>query len=298
MRTRGLLAGSVILGAGSLGGQAAAPPDAELLLRTGGVWESNLEHERNPRGAYGGLVALGLEVRDNPVRPTVSLDYEVALHRYTTPTRWDRTSQRGGLDLALPLGRGPVWLLGGGFSLNGSFDDRELGNEYRGGTGLAVMLAPGLTLEVAGALRFKRYPDDSGRNATSRYAELELKRRWGAAIRLAAGARAETNVASSPRHSYRRLTGELGLRLRPWRADVLEAQVRLRRQRYPARQVEADGRRADRRDARVNPALGWTHRLRERLDVSLIYEFEARRSNDPEKRFDAHLLSLLVTRRW
>jgi hypothetical protein len=298
VRLPGLATGLLLFGTGPLGGQTAPPLDAELLVRTGGVWESNLDHELHPRPAYGGFAALGLEVRDDAARPTVSLDYEVALHRYTVPTRWDRTSQRGGVELALRLGGHWVWRLDGGLSLQGSSDDRDLGNEYRGATGLAAKPAPGLTIELGGALRFKRYPDDSSRNATNRYAEVELKQRVGGGVRLAMGGRLEANAARSARNSYRRATWAFGLRLRPGAADAIEAQLKLRQQRYPARRVEVNGRQVQRRDTRLNPVLAWTHRLRENLEVSLSYEFEARRSNDPDKGFEAHALSLVLTRRW
>lgn len=298
MRPRALLAGLAILGPTPLVSQAPAAPDAELLVRTGGIWESNLDREAHPRQAYGGIVALGLELRDRPARPAVSLEYEIALHRYTTPSRWDRTSHHGRLDLDIRLGPGASWLLDGEFALDGSSEDRDLGNEYRGGTGIALRPASGFTVELAGAVRVKRYPTDSTRNATNPYLDLELKQRVSRGVRLAMGGRLEANVAWSARNSYRRATVEIGVRALPGGRDVVEAGVKLRRQRYSARRVEVEGRQAARRDTRLGPAVSWTHRFRQRLEISLGYEFEGRRSNDPAKAYDAHTISVVVTRRW
>jgi len=62
--------------------------------------------------------------------------------------------------------------------------------------------------------------------------------------------------------------------------------------------VDTPGGSAARHDVRWIPAVSWEHRLGGPLAVSVDYKHETRNSNDPDKKFRAHLVTLSFIYRW
>jgi len=295
---RSLLVTTALLLAGGGSAMAQASTPIRLRVSTAALYESNLDHSATPRGAYGGVAALGIRLQDRARRPRLTIDAETALHRYSAATRFDRASATVEGDLALDLVRGFTWATAVSASLRGSSEDRDLNNQYRVRERLELRLAEGTSVRLTGSVRLKRYPEPgaSGRNATNRYAEAELVQRLQAGGRITLGARLEANAATAARYRYDRVTWGLALESAPGRWQQVEFGLAYRVQRYTDRPVE--GRTQLRRDYRVNPELRWTLRPWASTEVTLAYDFENRTSNDPEESYDAHRLSLGVTQWW
>ncbi len=295
---RSLLVVTAWLLAGGGSAMAQASPPIQLRVSTVALYESNLAHSATPHGAYGGVAAVGIRVQDRVRRPRLTLDAETAVHRYSTATRFARTSATVEGDLALGLARGFTWGTAVSASLRGSSEDRDVNNQYRVRQRLDLRLAEGTTIRLTGSVRLKRYPEPgaAGRNATNRYAEAELLQRLQAGGRITLGARLETNAAAAARYRYERVTWGLALESAPGRWQQLELDLAYRVQRYSDRTVE--GRTELRRDFRLNPELRWMVRPWDSAEITLAYDFENRTSNDPDESYDAHRLTLGVSQRW
>jgi hypothetical protein len=69
-------------------------------------------------------------------------------------------------------------------------------------------------------------------------------------------------------------------------------------QHYPFRTVEVDDVDVNRRDHRWIPKVVWQHRITPAVDLRSSYTFETRTSNDLDREFRAHLVSIALVRRW
>lgn len=296
MRSLRLVAGLLLAAAGTTSAQDRAP--VRFRISTSALYESNLEHAALPRAAYGGVAALGVCMQDRDRRPRITLDVETALHRYSTATRFERASLAAEGGLSLGVANWLTWETELSVSLRGSSEDRDLNNQFQARERLELRLARGTALRLTGSARLKRYPERgaAGRNATNRYAEAEFLQRLQGGGRLAIGARLEANAAAAARYRYDRITWGLELESAPGRWQQLELDLAYRVQRYTTRRVE--DRSVLRRDYRLNPAVRWTIRPWSTAEVTLAYDYENRTSNDPDEAYEAHRLSLGVTRWW
>jgi hypothetical protein len=226
------------------------------------------------------------------------VNYQVALHRYSVPSQWDRVSHQGDMTLTIRPARWLAWQSAGEISIRGSADDRDLSDVYQAGQAISLRLARGSEVDLGASWRLRRYGDGAGRDATNRYVEAEFKQRMQRFGRMTMGARYETNRADSTRYRYHRLTYSLGFSTPSEAPNSVEFGLKYRDQRYDSRRVEVDGRHPRRRDYRLTPSIGYTRRLGQSLEVALGYEYEVRSSNDASKEYSAHQVGLSVTRRW
>ena len=278
--------------------QDAAQADWTMLLRTAGVYESNIDHDAVAVPAYGGILGAGLAYRNRAVRPTFEAAYEVALHRFAEATPWDRVSHQG--ELGLEIRPADWWSLRteGEITLRGSSEDRDLGDQYEVGQRLELRPARGTAVRLTGLLRLKRYPEAHERNAHNRAVDLELRQRLVSGSRLTLRGRLEANVARAPRYGYQRQTYEIELATRPWSRDELGLGLTFRSQRYRERLVEGPRGDRPRQDYRVEPAVEWIHRFHEGLTMVVQYELEQRSSNDADKEYSAQQVRVEFIRTW
>jgi hypothetical protein len=261
------------------------------------VFDSNIDHEAVATRDLGMVLGAELGWKGGVRRSRIQLVYDLAGHRYRTTDEWDRMSHHA---LASFEPRVSRWLgleTIGDVSLNGTSEDRELGDQYQLVQRLEPRLARGTTIRLDGSLRLKRYEDDRQRNATNRYLEAELRQRLGGA-RLEMGSRFEINDAVGARNRYARWTHRASLRLPTGRRNELELAMKFRLQSYPHRLVEVGGEDVPRQDRRLIPSLTWAIGLWEALRLRLAYEFDQRTSNDPEKDFAAHRAGLELSVGW
>lgn len=272
--------------------------EVAFYIRTAGLFDSNLDHDPEARSAYGGVLAAGFSARDRAVRPRAQVTYEVAAHRYSVPSRLERVSHHGEVAFTARPSRALAFSTEAEVSLRGSSEDRDVGNEFTGREQLELRLSRALAVRLTGAFRLRQYPDsqDIGRDARNRYAEVELRQRFGSGARVTLGGKLERNHADLARNTYDRTTWALGFETAPARRAQLALELTYRIQRYPDRLVDVGSREEPRRDRRLEPEAALTVRPWRSLDVTLGYGLELRRSNDPDKVYDAHVVSLVLTR--
>lgn len=282
---------------------AQAPTDkaageVALYLRTAGLYDSNLDHDPVARSAYGGILAAGFTARDRAVRPRIEVAYEVAAHRYSVPSRLERVSHHGEVAFIARPARALAFSTEAEVSLRGSSEDRDVGNEFTGSEQLELRFSRAVAVRLTGAYRLRQYPDlqDAGRDANNRYAEVELRHRFGSGARVTVGGKVERNAADLARYRYDRTTWAFEFETAPAGRAQLALGLTYRNQRYPERLVDVGAREVPRRDRRVEPEAAITVRPWRSLDVTLGYSLELRRSNDPDKSYDAHVVSLILTR--
>jgi hypothetical protein len=278
---------------------SAAGADDRPVGRAGGRWsleagqssvyDSNIDHDTPARADYG-VVFMGAAGWQNRVaRPSLSLRYEAALHRYADSPKWNRLSQRGEAAFEKRISKRWTSETRGEVSLKGSSEDRELSNQYTLLEQVDFRVVRGLELRLYGLARLKRYPaPDQDRDATNTYAGTALRARLGAA-RLEVGSRYEDNAARADRRDYQRWVHAADLAAPLGRRDVLDLELKLYDQQYPSRLVgdgPAEGR--PRLDRRLVASVAWAHRFREDLGFEVAYKHERRTSNEPDKGFDAH----------
>lgn len=263
------------------------------------VFDSNINHDPQDLDSYGGVLGVGGIFRNDPRKPTLQVQYQAGLHRYTNTDQWDRLSHYARAAWDRRFNRRLALEMVGEVSIKGSSEDRELSNQALVSPRLEFRLTPGWRLRALGGWRVKRYEDTPDRNAFNRYAGLELARRPRSGPRWDAGAKYELNATESDRQRYLRWTwyGGVSIPVRP--IDRLDLDMRYLRQRYPYRFVNVPhGPDVLRRDWRVEPEVSWLHTVHDDVELRLGYAFSGRESNDPRRDYRSHQMIFSVQKRW
>lgn len=278
--------------------QVAGPSRFTPFTLASTIFDTNINHNEEGLDSYGMMVGAGLRFLDNPLKPSLELQYQAGFHRYANTDQWDRLSHFVRAAWERRLSRRVAFEAVGEGSIKGSTEDRELSNQLSFSPRLEYRITPVWRVRAFGAWRLKRYPDSADRNAVNRYGGLELAvRRRG--VRWSAGGRYEVNAAESSRQRYLRWTwfGDLSVPVRTW--DRLELEMRYRRQRYPFRLVDVKGGPdIPRYDVRVEPEVTWVHVLDQDLEARIGYAFSGRDSNDARRDYRSHQVMASLLRRW
>lgn len=270
----------------------SAPDDGPVWLRpfaffagTAGVYDSNIDQDRVPIRDYGTVFSVGTHFETDAVQ----VEYEVASHSYQNTDRWDRISHSLTSSYEQKITRKLSLEAVGNLALKGSSEDRELGDQYVFEPRIHYRLSPSNRLRLYGAYRLRRYDENPERDATNRYAGVELRHRLGRTA-LDIGYRWETNRAEGPRFTYDRQTysAQLSTPLAGGR-HRLGLEVRYRPQQYAHRFLDNGSLR---RDKRWIFSAGGSFALGRHVELLPGYKFETRSSNDPDKKFDAHVAYL------
>lgn len=297
--------------------QVTAPPDQpapktelapdiprswRFVTGVASAFDSNVDRDPAAVVTYGGVLSAGFRYRSSPEDPALEIDYDVGVHRYASTARWDRVSQAAAIRYELELG--DRWELEtvGEASLKGSTEDRELADVYSIQPRLEFKIDHAFSISLLPTLRFKRYPDQPGRNAVNPYMALELERKSGDGSKLEIASRYERKQTRVERGRYLRWVHEVEFSWPVGERNEFELELEYRSKRYLHRlvEVEIDDDELDvpRRDQKWRPSVAWVRRLSRGIDVSLEYEYETRVSNDPEKWYDAHLLFVQAMVTW
>lgn len=267
------------------------------------VYDSNIEHDSTNIGSYGIVVGASGRFRSRGSRPGVQLEYGVAVHEYTATDRWDRVSQIGRAGVDMPLGKLLLVGLTGEIFLKGSSEDREIGDQYAVLPRLELRPTDNMRLRVITAYRKRYYGEASGSNATNKYITFDSRIRLSGGT-LEGAARFEENLPKTTRFRFQRqtyttrYTWSLGL------YGELLAGLEYRPVRYPERTVDIEDeegetiREETRQDRRWKPQLRLIHEWTRNLRSELEYEYEMRFSNDPDKKYRGHVLTLMTAIPW
>jgi hypothetical protein len=261
------------------------------------VFDSNIEHDPVPVRSFGLVPALGVSYRNEFSRNTLALDYEMAAHSYTHTDRWDVVSHNLDLAYRRALPHHLSSETGAGVSVRGSSEDRELNNQYSLSQRFGYRFNKRDRVAAFVVYRLKRHSEDPGSDAVSPYVGGKYERTLGANRTWAFGYRYEMNRARNQRQRYIRSTFSTDFTTPLGRRDQLSLGARYKPQLY-ARLVKVGGVRVPRHDRRWVWDTEWAHTVSPNLAMSLGYQFEKRTSNDPDKRFNAHFISLTFRYNW
>ena len=259
--------------------------------------DDNVNRDTSRLTSIGAAAGVSVRFESRPVRPTLAVEYGIAIHRYSATTRFNRVSQRLRSTLS---SRVTHWLtveLVGEGALKGSSEDRDVSDQVTLLPRAEFRLTDANRARVGVSQRWRRYPTDSVQNAVNRYVVAELRHTLGGGASIETEARLEGNDARGARFDYRRssVSCTYSAPLGPVLAFELGMQYRI--QEYSGRVVRIN--RVDHRrvDHRIEPSAALALRLGASA-IALSYDPEWRRSNDPAKVIDQQILQLSVRHRW
>lgn len=267
------------------------------------VYDSNIEHDSTNLGSYGIVVGGNGRFRSRGSRPGLQLEYGIAVHQYTATDRWDRVSQIGRAGVDAPLGKHLLFGLTGEIFLKGSSEDREIGDQYAVLPRIEIRPTDNIRFRLITAYRKRYYGAASVSNATNRYVTFDSRIRLDGGT-LEGAARFEENLPKLTRLRFQRqtFTGRYGWTIGD-RGELI-AGVEYRPVRYPERTVDIEDdegetiREEVRRDTRWKPHLIWLREWSRKFRTDVEYEYEWRLSNDPDKSYRGHVLTLTTAVLW
>jgi hypothetical protein len=268
------------------------------------VYDSNIEHDSTNLGSYGIVVGGNARFRSRSSRPGFQLEYGIAVHQYTATDRWDRVSQIGRAGVDVPVSKRVLVGLTGEIFLKGSSsEDREVGDQYAVLPRVEMRPTDNMRFRIITAYRKRYYGAGSVTNATNRYITFDSRIRLNGGT-LEGAARFEEQRPKLSRLRFKRQTYTARYAWLLGDRGALMAGLEYRPVRYPERTVDiedAEGetiRKEIRQDRRWKPELSWTHEWSRNLRTELQYEYEMRFSNDPDKRYRGHVLTLTTAIPW
>jgi hypothetical protein len=258
------------------------------------VFDSNAEHDERRIRSFGLVPSFGFHFQDDAEKPSFEAEYEVGLHRYTRTDSFDRVSQYFTAAYRKRLPGRFSSRTTAEVSLKGSSEDRDVNNQYSLEQQFQYRVMPSVRLSAFAAYRLKRYPlIDAGKNAIDPYVggrvaqELKGGREWQLTYRY------DKNRSQEPKDRYVRRTYEAQFSTPLFRArrDLLTVEARYSPRLY-ARQIKVDGARVPRKDRRWVFEAEYERPLDNGVRLGLDYRYETRDSNDPEKRFNSHVVGV------
>jgi len=261
-------------------------------------FDTNIDHEPQGVSSVGLIPSLGVHFQNSVEKPSFELDYEVAAHNYTNSEEWDRVSHSLVMSYRKHLFGGWSTRTESEITLKGSSEDRELNNQYGLRQMLEYRIADNSRLQLAAAYRIKRDPIESGNNAIDPYVGARFIQKLAGERRLALSYRYDKNRSWDPRNRYIRWAYEA-----EFVTPILDRRTQLSfdftyKPRLYARTVRVDGERVPRRDGRWIFETQFERVLRPDLRLVVMYRFERRDSNDPDKDFISNQAGFALTYRW
>ncbi|MFQ5570227.1 MAG: hypothetical protein ACE5G0_11170 [Rhodothermales bacterium] len=270
----------------------------ELEVLLSNKYDTNIDHNEEHVPSYGLVPGLRLRYRNRPSDPLLIVIYTVARHAYTNTEKWDRVSNKVRVLFAPELTRRLHAESVGEISLRGSSEDRDLSNQYFFRQGVEYRFTRNHRLQLYGTLLWKQIPENTKNNAFKPRLGARFERRLPEGRRWEAGVRYERNREQLPRGNYARWTFDMGYRFPLFdTGGRVQVELKYRRKTYEARFVEIEDEDVLRRDYRWVLGASWRRTFVGHAQVELGYQFETRDSNDPEKHFTAHLITLALAYR-
>jgi hypothetical protein len=256
-----------------------------------GAMDSNIERVPVATRAVGGGGGLEATVEVNPHRARIWLDVEGGGQAFSHSTRWDRLTHSEELGFAFLVNENAELRATGRFDARGSTEDNEIVNQETV-LGELWLRGDGPTFRALGGWRWRRYSDRDAYDENILLGGADLRQKVSREVSVRLGYRYEDADSRSQDRDYlrHRLTGAYELRL----TSRLRAQLQLEHQwrRYPRDRVEVAGVETARKDRRWIPGARLIQRFPRGQEVALEYEFQSRISNDPDKEYQVHRVSL------
>ncbi|HEX6044983.1 MAG TPA: hypothetical protein VFZ22_10880 [Pyrinomonadaceae bacterium] len=261
-------------------------------------FDTNIDHDPQGVSSFGLVPSLGVHFQNSVERPSFEIDYEVAGHSYTNSDEWDRVSHNLLMSYRKHLFGRWSTRTESEITLKGSSEDRELNNQYTLRQQFEYRVNENTRLQLAGAYRVKRDPLDSGSNAIDPYVGARFIRKLAGDRRLALSYRYDKNRSWDPRNRYIRWAYGA-----EFATPIIDRRTRLNfdftyKPRLYGRTVKVEGERVPRRDGRWIFETQFERVLRSDLRIVVVYRFEKRDSNDPDKDFQSHQAGVALTYRW
>ena len=275
-------------------GQPSLLHHFSMQMQFTNVYDTNIDHDDRHVASYGWVPGLRVRFRSSPVKPVFSVIYVVARHDYTNTEKWDRISNKVAAVLEPSLHGRLRMQTSGEVSLGGSSEDRDVSNQYLLVQEFEYRFTRDYRLQLYGTYRLKHFPDSPDDNAIKPNVGLRFEQRLSGGRRWEVGARFEVNrERRNPRGEYDRWTFDMDYRIPVFhRKAALTLGAKYRRKYYQEKTVRIEKMDRLRRDFRWVLEAQWQHTLPGGAVVELAYAFETRDSNDPDKLYSAHLLSL------
>lgn len=268
------------------------------------VYDSNIEHDSTNLGSHGIVVGGNARFRTPGSRPGFQLEYGIAVHRYTATDRFDRVSQIGRAGVDMPMNKYVLVGLTGEILLKGSSsEDREVGDQYTILPRVEMRPTDNTRFRIITAYRKRYYGAASVTNATNKYITFDSRIRFNGGT-LEGAARFEENLPKLTRLRFQRQTYTVRYGWLLGDRGQLMAGLEYRPVRYPERTVDIEDEEGEtireevRRDRRWKPQLIWIREWTRNLRTELEYEYEMRLSNDPDKKYRGHVLTLTTAIPW
>lgn len=258
------------------------------------VFDSNIDQNDEPVSSYGMVPAAKLMIRSSRKDPVLSGTYVVARHDYSNSERWTRTSHMGELVFE-PVSSGTVRpQTSGQFSIRGSSEDRDVSNEYRFDQEIEFRFSRNQRVVLYGAMVWKKIPESPIDDAFKPRTGIVLQQRGEDGRRWELEIRREWNEEQGTRGEYDRWKIETSYRFPLSKTIQARAQVEYRIKSYRDRFVEIEEEDYLRKDNRLTIGASAVSEIFRNVSLQLGYRFETRDSNDPDKRFSAHLMMLML----
>lgn len=269
-----------------------------ISMSLASVFDTNITHDEQEVSAFGLVPSLGFHYRNHAERPSLEVDYEVGLHRYTNTDEFNRVSHNFTTVYRKQLAKRLYSKTTTEISLKGSSEDRDVNNNYVLEQQLQYRFTSNTRLAGFAAYRMKRYPLlEADSNAIDSYAGAKIEQRFRDDRRLELTYRYDHNRAWDPRNNYFRRTYsvEFETPLSLKRRDALSAEFRYSPRTYQTRLTKVNGVRVPRHDDRWVFDVIYERLIGSSMAMAFEYEFETRKSNDRDKLFSSHAFALTFT---
>jgi hypothetical protein len=266
--------------------------------RLSGVYDSNVDREASPQGAYGTAGRLGVGLQSSASRPFLTARYDLGFYRYAEATESNRTTHDVSAELAPSIG--PIRPKVGGEVRVGSWtEDRELADQLALRLGLEVWPSRTVLVELHGAQRVRQISGTVERADTNRVGGLLLARRWKGGGRWAVDGRYEDNRSERASSRYQSWSARTMLRMPVSGSERITLELTHRQRRYRERLVTVGADEVPRRDRRWSPAVSATHAWAGgHWELEAAYELDHNTSNDFSETYVAHRIGFGLRRRW
>jgi hypothetical protein len=255
-----------------------------------GIYDSNVDHDETDLESLGARGGFRFRLKTSARKPLLRFEYEMDLRWFDATDRWNRQTHH--LESVLKKELGPVGLeASGGAYFRVATEDRELGNVYVVQPRISVEGGP-LELRLDGRYWTKRFDEAAVRDEWIRGGGGDVGWAFGSAVTWRVGYRYEESDSEKPSRRYERRIYSTELEAKLGRRTRATLEVRRSERFFPERTVQIGEEELPTRDTRWIPEAELRHRFPRGEEVVLEYRYQVRDSNDLDRVFDGHRVSL------
>ncbi len=255
-----------------------------------GVYDTNVDHDETDLESVGARGGLRFRLKTSARKPLLRFEYEMDLRWFDATDRWNRQTHH--LESVMKKEVGPVGFeASGGAYFRAATEDRELGNVYVAQPRISFEGGP-VELRLDGRYWTKRFDEEAARDEWIVGGGGDIGWALGSAATWRVGYRYEESDSEKPSRRYERRIYSTELVAKLGRRTRATLEVRRSERFFPERTVEIGEEELPTRDTRWIPEAYFRHRFPRGEEVIFEYQYQARDSNDLERVFDGHRVSL------